>query len=64
MTVKELREAIQNLPDDMEVNINVSHYNGGSITGGVIPHIENASDEEVEGYSVDNYFNLKCTVFM
>lgn len=64
MTIKELKEAIQNLPDDMEVNIKVSYYNGGSITGGVIPHVESISDEDVEGHSVDKYFNLECTVFM
>ena len=61
MTIKELKQAIQNLHDDMEVNIRVSLYNRGSITGGVIPHVESASDEYVEGFSVDKYFNLECT---
>lgn len=64
MTIKDLKEVIKNLPDDMEVEIEVDHYDGGSVTGGVIPHVENTSHEDVEGYSVDKYFSLKCTVFV
>ncbi len=64
MTIKELKVAIKDLPDDMDVDIEVSHYDGGSIPGGVLPHVESTSHEDVEGYDVGKYFSLKCTVFM